>query len=75
MARATIIAGGFNHDPEIDTEDIAEITYEVVGDDESGRRTDGILHMSAGEEYRVSPETVTELKGLDPALADRERNQ
>ena len=75
MAEATIVAGGFNHDPEIDTGDITGITYEVVGDDQSGRRTDGILHMVDGTEYRVSPETVTELKALDPALADRERRQ
>ena len=68
MATATIYAGGVNASIEIDTKDIMRITYEHMSDN----RTDGILHMITGSEYRVGQPTVTDLKALDPALADRE---
>ena len=67
MATATIYAGGVNAPIEIDTKDIMRITYEHIDN-----RTDGILHMITGSEYRVGQPTVTDLKALDPALADRE---
>ena len=54
--KVNVAAGGQNQNPvEIETDDIEDVTTEVIGDGRVGFRLDVLVH-TAGQVLRISPE-------------------
>ena len=61
--KINVVAGGENRNPiEIETDDIADVTPEAMGDRRVGFRLDVLLHMKDGQIFRISPDQWEEIR-------------
>ena len=61
--RVNVVAGGQNRNPvEIETDDIVDVTPEVMGDRRVGFRLDVLLRMTDGQIFRIGPEQWEEIR-------------
>ena len=65
------VVGGENNEYDINVNQVAYVRYETVGDDDTGRRRDAILHMVDGKTFRMDPLAWEAVRGTLTPLAVR----